>query len=241
MVKGDDPPATAHHLRLEVADLSQFIEPLKTFPWSKAIVCHQSGKTGEHPHLHIFFQLERELTRVALKNRLKAHHDVFKSLYGQSQWSFRPHDSYTIWCKYVCKNLSHSIIKSDEELDTIHEEAPQVPIVANGPLQSSNVPPARAIVVRKSRAMRDRFISYLEKERNWKIGEHFIITAETPASYWGQCEREVIEAATEYWEAAFSFPEGERMCRYALYKFSCEEMREVIKDKMVERIKKSLW
>lgn len=241
MTKSDDPPAIAHHVRIEVADLIQFYEPLKTFPGVKAIARHENGKTGEHPHLHVFFQLERELTRVALKNRLKAHHDVFKSLYGNAQWRCKAHDSYTNWCRYVCGNLSHSIIKSDEELDKIHEEVPKVPFVANGLLQSPGVPPARPIVVRKSRAMRDRFIDYLEKERKWKVNQHFIITPETPASYWSSCEREVIEAATEYWEAAFSFPEGERMCRYALWKFSCDEMREVIKEKMVERIKKSLW
>jgi len=240
MGKGEDVPTATHHLRVQVDDLSGVIHALSTFEWATSVVKHVTGKSKEHPHLHIWLAFEKPLTKVAAKNRLKAHHDVFKSLSGQEQWSFRPHDSYTAWSTYVCKNISHEVLKGDATLYSLSAEAPKVPIVTNGPLQSSNVPPSR-VILRKSRAMRDRFIDYLKNDLHWKVGAQFVITAETTPSYWGQCERTVIEAATEYWEAAFSFPEGERMCRYALWIFSCEEMREIIKEKMVERIKKSLW
>lgn len=235
-----DPPAVCHHLRIELSDLSGVEHSLNTFEWAKSVVKHMTGKVGEHPHLHIWLEFERPLTKVAAKDRLRAHHNVFKSIRGNEQWSFRPHDSYTLWCTYVCKNISHQILKGDDALHQVSEESPKIPIVANGPLQSPSVPPAR-VVVRKSRAMRERFVDYCKGDLHWKVGAQFVLTPETGPSYWDYVEKTVIDAATDFWEAAFSFPEGERMCRHAMWVFSCDDMREIIKERMYQRIKKSLW
>jgi len=240
MTTPKDPPAPNHHLRIELSDLSGVKHALNSFEWAVSVVEHITGKSGEHPHLHVWLAFEKPLTKVAAKDRLRKHSDVFKSCSGNQNWSFRPHDSYTSWCTYVCKNISHEVLKGDATLYKVSEEAPKVPIVANGPLQSPGVPPAR-VVVRKSRAMREKFIDYCKNELHWKVGAQFVINDETTAHDLEKIENTVIKAANIFWELAFSYAEGERMCRHALWVFSCDEMREVISDKVCQRIKKSLW
>lgn len=218
----EDIPADAHHLRLEVADLKPFYESLATFPGSKAIVIHKNGKTGEHPHLHVFFQLERKLTKVALKDRLRAHNEIFGTLKGQTMWSFRPHDNYTTWCKYVCRNLSHEIIKSDEELDKIHEETPKVPIVADSPIRGA--PQARIIV--KKRTVAERLVSYCEAEYKWVLNTQFTLDS----YYDGTAKKMVGRALVEFTKGRFNDPQAVYMLRNLLYEFADDDLREFLKD-----------
>lgn len=233
-----DPAAPRHHLRIETPALDPVVEALSTFEWAKSVVKHLAGKKGEHPHLHIWLEFEKPLTKVAAKDRLRKHSDVFKSLSGNENWSFRPHDDYEAWCKYVCRNDSHSIIKGDDLLDQIHDEVPKVPIVVDGPLRSPNCPPARVI---KSRIpMREKFIQYLERDRYWKRGKQFSML-DKPLGWWDEFENEVVDAATEYWEAAFTVPEGIRMVKHAMWVFSDEDTRSTIQIKNRSAIKKSLW
>jgi len=238
MTGSKDVPALHHHLRIEIPDLSLIEQAVTAFEWTKAAVKHMGGKKGEHPHLHIFLVFEKPLTKVAAKDRLRKHHDIFKSLSGNENWSFRPHDNYEAWCRYVCKNLSHVVIKGDDLLDQIHDEIPKVPYVVDGPLQSPSCPPARVI---KSRIpMREKFIQYLERDRQWKRGKQFSML-DQPLSWWDEFENEVIDAATEYWEAAFTVPEGIRMVKHAMWVFSDEDTRSSIQIKNRSSIKKSLW
>lgn len=220
MPTAKDPPAVTHHLRIEVADLSPVIESLKVFPWSKAIVSHKDGKSGEHPHLHIFLEFERALTKVAAKDRLRKHNELFKSISGNSSWSFRPHDSYTVWCKYVCKNLSHTIIKGDEELDKIHEEAPKVPIVADSPIRG--VAPAKVIV--KKRTISEKLISHCESELKWIRDTQFGLESYTA----GICQKQVGKALTRFQRGKFNDPQAVCLLRNLLYEFADEDLKEYL-------------
>lgn len=240
---GKDIPSQTHHLRIEIPDLSLIEQAVTAFEWTQAAVKHASGKTGEHPHLHIFLNFEKTITKVAAKDRLRKHHDIFKTLSGNGNWSFRPHDNYEAWCKYVCRNISHTVIKSDDILDKVHNEALQVPLVSHVPPPCPSPPstyPCPPVVKSARRPMREKFIDYLERERGWKRGRQFS-QLDQPVSWWEQFENEVIDAATEYWEAAFTVPEGIRMVKHAMWVFSDDDTRTTIQQYNRSAIKKSLW
>lgn len=217
VAKPKDPPAIAHHLRLEVADLKPFEEALSAFPHTKAIVRHRTGKKGEHPHLHVFFQLERELTKVGLKDRLRAFNDVFKSLKGQGEWTFRPHDSFEIWCKYVVKNPTHTVIKSDPILDA----TPRPLIVADPtvtPLQPK-------VIVRKAKARIDeRMVAYCENELKWVRNAHFTLIHYEENICQSQCGK----VMTQFTRGRFNDGQAIGWLRNLLYEFADDDLKDVL-------------
>lgn len=231
-----DPPALHHHLRIECSDLSEAAAAIVGFPAARAVVRHQAGKTGEHPHLHIYLENERPLTKVAVKDRLRKHNEFFKTLSGNENWSFRPHDNYEAWCRYVKRNPTHEVIKADQAFDEVKET---LPIVALQPQRGA----VSQIQILKAprRTMRDKFIHYLEAELHWKRGAQYGLTDESPEAFWKRFETDVVNAATDYFEAAFTVPEGIRMTKHAMFVFATSDIQELLKDRMVQQIRKSLW
>jgi len=220
MVRSEDPPGAIKHLRFG-SNSPDLVTALETFSGIKCIVLHTHGKKGEHPHLHVWYEGD-EVTNQTVRNRLKKHNDsIFGQCKNQNDWSMRNHDSWETWAAYVCKNLTHRVLLSYRDIETVSEAAQQCPIVAEGPLHN-NPPPA--IVIKKNLPMRTRFINHLEHEKGWIKGER----NPTP--------EEVIKAAIHYWEAAFTNPEGIRMCRYALYVFSDYETNEKQANRLVQKI-----
>lgn len=212
MSKPKDPPSLVHHLRFEVADLSAYEEAFKAFPWSKAIVKHITGKTGEHPHLHIWLEYERELTKVAVKDRLRAFNDIFKSISGQGEWSFRPHDSYANWCAYVKRNRSHIVLKGDEQLASC-------PIVAE---PTGTTTPPKVITLKPKGRIDERMVAYCETEMKWKRGAQFSLD-----DYFSRkCHVECGRVLTQFLRGRFNDPQAVGLLRNMLYEFADEGLKE---------------
>lgn len=98
-----DPPVSVHHLRLGVntPELREALLGLKGW----AIVSHEGGKEGEHPHLHCYIQHSEPITAMTVKNRLKKHApQIFGDFKGNGSWSFRPHNSLETWWEYVWRD-----------------------------------------------------------------------------------------------------------------------------------------
>lgn len=221
MVRSEDPAGAVKHLRFGNYR-EELLEALKSFPGVKCIVLHTHGKKGEHPHLHVWYEVDVAVTNQAVRNRLKKHNPLFLACNNQNDWSMRNHDSWETWAAYVCSNMSHRVLLSYRDIDSV-SESKQIPI-AVGPLHSS---PPPAIVIKKT-TMRDKFIRYLEHERGWKRGET------NPMPYL------VVDAATEFWQAAFTNPECIRMCRYAMYVFSDEDARVRLTERIFDKINHDL-
>ena len=235
MVRYEDPPGAVKHIRFgKVSD--QILEALKGFPGVKAIVPYKNGKKGEHPHYHIWWEGDKPVTNQTLRNRLKAASPVFAEFSGQNDWSFRNHDSWESWASYTVANLSHSVLLPYKDIETLSASSKILPltIVSEPPLTSGKTPAVRVTKL----PMREKFIQYLKSERKWSPGEQFTVHSEIGLD---EMEDLVIDAATEYWEMAFTIPEGARMVRHALWVFSSDEIRKLWAAKNRAAIKKSLF
>lgn len=234
MVRYEDPPGAVKHIRFGLVS-DQILEALSTFTGIKAVVLHKMGRKGEHPHYHIWWEGDKAITNQTLRNRLKAHNVVFNSFSGQNHWSFRNHDSWETWAKYVTANLSHKVLMPYKDIEAISASAKVLPLVITPGITPAGPP----IVVRTAKLpMREKFIHYLTNELKWVPGEHFTVHDEWTDD---KMEDQVIDAATEFWEMAFTIPEGARMVRHALWVFSSDEVRGRWKEKNRTSIKKSLF
>lgn len=97
-----DPPAEAHHLRLEVDNLDECLEVFKDMS-NCAAVRHEGGKGGEHPHLHIWVQYDTPVTAQTVRNRLKKF-PAFAAVKGNGDWSIRSHNAFDVWINYCMKD-----------------------------------------------------------------------------------------------------------------------------------------
>lgn len=233
MVRYEDPPGTVKHIRFGKTS-DAILEALKGFPGIKAIVLHTMGKKGEHPHYHIWWEGDKPVTNQTLRNRLKAANDIFGEFSGQNDWSFRNHDNYDAWSKYTTANLSHKLLLSDKSLEEVSEKAKILPlsIISESP---TFIP---TVVKSVKLPMREKFIHYLKSDRKWVPGDHYTVHSEKTLD---EMTDEVIDAATEFWEMAFTIPEGARMVRHALWVFSSDEIRKewLLKNRVA--IKKCLF
>lgn len=236
MVRYEDPPGAVKHVRFgKVSDA--ILEAISAYPGVKAVVLHTMGKKGEHPHYHIWWEGDSPITNQTLRNRLKVYSPVFGGFSGQNDWSFRNHDSYDTWCKYTTSNLSHKVLKADQKLKDVSEAAKILPlsIVSDPPLSATVAP---AVVRRAKLPMREKFIQYLKNDLAWVPGERFTVHSELTEDEMSDI---VIDAATEFWEMAFTIPEGARMVRHALWVFSSDEIRKSWLSKNRAAIKKCLF
>lgn len=231
MSKSKDPPAPAHHLRIELSNLDEVTASLVSYQYARAVVKHIAGRTGEHPHLHVFLQWEKPITKVGAKDRLRKL-PGFASLHGNGDWSFRPHDSYANWCKYVAANISALSIKSDEDLDQAFEETPKVPIVSS-PLNAPGAPAAitRVQTVKSRLTAEQRLIRYIEIEKGWLVGQKFTI------------HHDVAKMTTEARKAVIEYSNGRvhntqliAMTRNVLFVFGTDEFQEYLKDQIGARL-----
>lgn len=94
-----DVPVPAHHCRIGIVspELTSALTGLK----GTIVVTHQGGKAGEHPHYHVWFQHERPITAGTVKNRLRKQNEIFATLSGNGDWSFRGHNDLKTWWEYV--------------------------------------------------------------------------------------------------------------------------------------------
>jgi len=236
MVRYEDPPGAVKHVRFGKTS-EAILEALKAYPGVKAIVLHTHGKKGEHPHYHIWWEGETPITNQTLRNRLKATSPVFEKFSGQNDWSFRNHDSWDAWASYVVSNLSHKVLQPYKDLDDKSKASKVLDLVIT-PGATPATLKVQAPVRTMKLPMREKFIQYLKNERKWVPNEQFSVHSEQSLA---EFQNECIDAATEFWEMAFTIPEGSRMVRHALWVFSSDEIRKSWLEKNRDSIKKSLW
>lgn len=222
MTRSEDPPGNVKHLRFgrPGVDADGTLEILKDFPGIKCIVLHTHGKRGEHPHFHVWWEGEKAVTNQTIRDRLKGANSHFKPFSGQNDWSFRNHDSWDKWASYVTDNLSHKVLLDYNGIADMSASKAMVPI-AIGPLHS-NPPPAIIVKVKKT-TMREKLIYYAKHELGWAWDSN-------PSK--SMC----FHAAMEVFEAAFTNPEGIRMCRHLRWKFSDADTRSQMESDLYSKI-----
>jgi len=226
MVKEKDPPGATKHLRFG-AELwkdssGELVQILKEFPGVKVGVVHGKGQASENPHIHVWYDGDK-VTNQTIRNRLKAKSEIFKRPgMNQQHWSIRNHDNFKDWWKYVWKQHQHKQSSLEFYQDygdyEIPEEEPekQIPIVTEGPLRV------------KKTSMREKFIDHLLRLQHvWDV-EHPATeeTDYTMSPFHNPTHEFIYKKLFDYWENAFTIPEGERMVRNALFVFSDSERRQ---------------
>jgi len=234
-----DVPSENKHIRFEVPEIDELAKELIQFPGTHSVVQHTAGKKGEHPHLHVFYKnpKERPEKMAAVRDRIKKApaSPIMNKLYGNSQISIRAHDSYDNWVKYVCENQSHKVIHGPPELYEKSEEIKKGSVL-NLPLLAQQIGVSGKVVVVKDKKvpMRQKFIMFLENEKQWEKNKTINLS-----NYDNMIEK-ITDYLTDFWENAFTFPEGMRMVEYARYYFADEDIADKIRKDNYYSFKKGL-
>lgn len=245
MVRSEDPPGVDKHLRFgKISD--DLLETLKTFPGVQAVVLHTHGKTGEHPHYHVFWTGEKPVTNQTVRNRLKAYNSIFAGYSGQNDWSIRNHDNYPNWVKYVTDNLSHQVLKSNASFDTIFDEIPKVPIVTDSPLR--NNPPAAlpttitSISRKKPLTSEEKLIAFINRETDWKLNCTWSISkveylALTPDAAYRRYSEICAEKVVHYTMGRLYHNQHVSLTRNLMYLYADDDLREALAWRLAAKIK----
>lgn len=173
MVRQVDTPSPLKHLRFgkispELSDI------LAGFPGVKSIVLHTHGAKGEHPHYHVWWEGD-SVTSETIRNRLRKHHDIFKSYSGQNDWSCRPHDSFETWAAYVQRNKTHKVLHTTVVMPELKDT---IELVIATPVTPAIKAPAPRT---KKLNAEERLINYCIVEEGFKYNQ------------WGLQHYEIIE------------------------------------------------
>lgn len=235
MTRSEDPPGKVKHVRFgKVSD--DILSYTKSFPGVKAVVLHTHGKSGEHPHYHIWWEDDVAVTNQTVRNRFRAHNDVFKSFSGQNDWSIRNHDSWEKWSEYVTTNPSHMVLLDYKELTVLSEKKKAVPIVAGGAaVATAPTTPIKYTIQkpRRNESMRAKFVAYLKTELHW---ERESITLDNRIDK----KREMIELLVDFWENAFTTPQGAACIEHAMWYFADDGLNKELKLRAVARLNEIL-
>lgn len=222
-----DEVSGAKHIRTSRVS-NELLELWKGFPGIRAIVLHLRGKKGEHPHYHIWWEGTPQ-TGATLKNHLRAYNEVFNTYKQQNDWTVRSHNNFTTWANYVIDAGKGAMVLY-ETPDESHAPLPTVPVVASG---GAGSPPVKVKVSSPgNRApQRVRFVAYL-KTKGWEEG---------CIKNWNMYEKldELTEELTEWSENAFTTPNGAVVVQHALWVYGDEIVRNIIKQKNKDYLKKS--
>jgi len=238
MVRSEDPPGVDKHLRFGKIS-PEIQEAIIEFPGVKAIVLHTHGRSGEHPHLHVWYESPKAVTNQTVRNHYKKL-ELFKDHSGQNDWSFRNHDSWETWATYVCKNPTHKVIK-DYTRDGIKLSEISSTSVSGLILPALNVDPdlktplsLAAPKKRASESMRAKFCKYLENDCHYHRNESI-----TMDNYPTKLE-DLVDRMTDFWENAFTTPQGAVCIEHAKYIFGNDDYRDYIRKKNIVAITRCL-
>lgn len=236
MPRCEDPPGLLKHVRFgKVSD--DVLSHVKTFPGVKAIVLHTHGKRGEHPHYHIWWEDSMAVTNQTVRNRLQRHHEIFKTFSGQNDWSIRNHDSWDKWANYVTENRTHVVLLDYKDLSVLSEKKKALPVVAGG--GGAEAAPTTAPVKyllqkpRRNESMRSKFVQYLKTELHWTPES---ITLDNRIAK----KREMIGLLVDFWENAFTTPQGAACIEHAMWYFADEALNKELKLRAVARLEEIL-
>jgi hypothetical protein len=252
MVRCEDPPGADKHLRFGKIS-PDLLEILKEFPGVRAVVLHTHGKTGEHPHYHVFWS-GKATTNQTIRNRLKAFNPIFQAYSGQNDWSFRNHDSYPKWVAYVTDNPTHKVELSDEQFDTIFDEIPKVPIVADSPLRNSTPITTDTIVHissprKKQLTSEEKMIAFITREYQWKLNQQWTLSKvqelapkDTPDRLirhqaFLEYSRICAEKVVHYGSGRFYNNQLIALTRNVMYLFGDDDLRDTLAAELASRIK----
>jgi len=227
----------AHHVRLEHvrSNMDKALLFFKDISGAVAIL-HTKGKKGEHPHVHIWYPTGKHILTTAVLNRFKKT-PYFMNFKGQTQWSTRPHDSFSNWLHYVTKGCKgQQVLLNNRDIEISDHKKCEVCDSSN--LGTISLIPVTIPEISKKVPMRQRFLLHCEKVLGWKKNEHF-------ASGSFQHNRELVHAVsntlTDFYENAFTFPEGIRMCRNAIYVFGDEDIKKYVKSNNAYNFAKAVF
>lgn len=201
------------------------LESLKQLSSVIAVVLHVTGKKkGEHPHWHVWLDVVG-ITHEAVRKRLRTHNELWRSYSGNEHWSLRDHTSYSTWSTYVTSNPSAQILfeRPTDKFPPIPPVVP-IPIVASAASAASVASSPLTIIKppKKSLPMRTQFVQYLTN-KGWSPE---CITI----GYMADKKEELISELTDYWENAFTTPQGAVMIQHAMYVFGDTVVRNRIKE-----------
>jgi len=198
------------------------------------IVCEEVGSATEKIHYHTCF--ESDVGIEAIKKRFQSQCKALSlvSKKGQENAYYGGVKECTD-ASYICKE-GHFIASAGytrEELETLKTEGESkykkpIPIIAQNITQEFTV-----IKSKKSVSMRAQFVRHL-MSLGWK--ENYSINCD----YHTEKINEMIDQLTEFWQNAFTTPQGAVCIEHAKWYFANDDVREIIKLKNCEAIKKCL-
>lgn len=220
MVRSQDTPGADKHLRF-----GKYTEALSAllvgFPGVKSIVLHTHGATGEHPHLHVWWQGEKAVTNQTVRDRLKKYDQYFLAMKSQNDWSFRNHESYDTWAAYVQRNKTHKVLHGElpPPKDIIMLEIPNTP----APAAPSAPPPVKI----KKLTAEERLINYCLREEGFKYGQWGLAHYELGSDYRSKMFADVKRALITYANGRLDNRQIVYMGRNIMWHFADEDLRDV--------------
>lgn len=226
MTRYKDPPGDVKHLRFGTIS-PEIYEAIIGFPGVKSVVLHTHGAKGEHPHYHVWWERDKPCTNQNIRDRLKAMYPTIftkENFHSQNCWSFKNHDSWETWANYVCSNMSHKVLLPYKEIEEI-SKLKAVPIVAINIPHTPSLSTAGPIIrmPKPSISMKAKFARHLEHEHEWKKYEEITLDNYTDKLH------EAIEHLTDFWENAFTTPQGVVTVEHIVYIFGDEPVRKMLK------------
>lgn len=217
----------------------------KAFPGVRAIVLHMNGKEAERPHYHIWFESDVPRTNEAIKKRLRSYSPVFDKPF--SDWKFtlgsEGISNFVKWSNYVIDGSKGSKVLY-ETPDETHPPLPDFPVVASGGAGASeasygaseaSAAPIKYTIqkARRSESMRSKFVTFLKTELHWERESITLYNRVTK-------KKEMIHALVDFWENAFTTPQGAACIEHAMWYFADEELGKELKDRAVTRLNEIL-
>lgn len=188
---------------------------------ARYIVAYEVGKENETPHHHAAFESpvgDRRIKQLFQEWCKDAGLQVAR---GKANAWYGGVKECTD-TSYVCKegNITASKGYLEQTITELITEGRNKFRRARDVIQhfppAPHTPQSGDKVISKRTPMRERFVSYLEKDLGWVRG------GKNPTA------REVIRHAFTFWQGALTNPEAVRMCRMAILIFSDEEHQEAI-------------
>lgn len=127
---------------------------------------------------------------------------------------------------FTTEELEALALKGKEKYNN---RQPQL-VVAVSPVAGETV----LIPKKKSVSMRAQFVRYMISEKGW------VANKTLHHEYYTEKSDELIDCLTEFWENAFTTPQGVVCIEHAKWIFGTDDVRDAIKYKNREAIKKSL-
>lgn len=236
MVREEDPPGIDKHLRF-----GHYTEALSAllvgFPGVKSIVLHTHGAKGEHPHLHVWWSGEKQVTNQTVRNRLKKYDPAFMLMSGQNAWSFRNHDSFENWASYVQENKTHKVLLGElpPPKDTIMLDIPNTPAT----MASSSLPAPVKIIRRKPNA-EERLINYCRVEIGMIDNQWGLAHYELGTPYRKKMQKDAARAVTTACHGRLHNNQLLAGTRNVMWTFADEDLKEALVEQWMDSIEKYL-